>query len=261
MRSHNWFSLFLILLLGACGTDEDPICSVSTITIFEKAFTRFVFTRNSTGAATLDLIRVYDGTDSSYTYSYTYSSGALTTIVRAEDGVTSSYAVTVEGSEVTKLNSKTPTGKNQDEIRLTYNNKQVTQSQSWLANTAGTLFQIGHQVYTYDSKGDLTKSETYIDLVAFFSLVFGLDPTGYSPVAITSAIYEPSTSANPLKGHYYLDDLETSFMLNIPKKITHKDLKGTTVSSDTYAIEQDGSGLPTKATSGANYVEATYTCQ
>lgn len=261
MKSHNWFFLFLIFLLVACSADEGPICSVNTVTIFERAFTRFTFTRNPAGAATLDLIKVYDGTDSSYTYSYTYSSGALTTITRAEDGVTTSYTVTIDGSKVTKLNSKTPAGKNQDEIRFVYNNEQVTQSQSWLANAAGTLFQVGHQVYTYDSKGDLTKVETYIDLLALFSLVFGLDPSAYSPIVIASAIYEPSNSANPLKGHYYLDNLELSFMQNIPKKITYKDLNGATISSDTYTIEQDGSGLPSKATSGSKYVEATYTCQ
>lgn len=261
MKIHNCVSLFLIILLAACNTVEDPVCSVSAVTIFDKSFTRFIFSRNSAGTATLDLIKVHDSTDSSYTYSYTYSSDALTNIIRAEDGVSTNYAVTLTGTKVTRLNSKTAAGKNQDEIRLVYNNEQVTQSQSWLANPAGTLFQIGHQVYTYDSNGNLIKSETSIDLEAFFSLAFELDPSGYSPMMFGSIIYESSNAANPLKEHYYLDNLETSFMLNIPQKVTYKDMNGVTVSSDIYAIERDGSGLPTKATSGSKYVEATYTCQ
>lgn len=167
--------MICITLLASCGTDETPVCSVSTVTIFDKGFTRFTFSRNSMGAATLDLIKVNDGTDSSNTYSYTYFSGALTNVTRIEDGTAISYSVTMEGNKVSKFSSK--------------------------------------------------------------------------------------TSTNPLKGHYYLDNLDTSFMLNIPQKITYKDMNGVTVSSDTYTIEQDGSGLLSKATSGSSYVEATYTCQ
>ena len=261
MKRHHCTVLILITLLAACSRVENPVCSINKVTIFDKAFIRFTFFRNSAGAATLDLVKVYDGTDSSYTYSYTYSSGALTTILRTEDGVTTNYTVTMDGTKVTKLSSKTPAGKSQDEIRLMYNNDQAIQAQSWLANDAGALFQIGHQVYTYDSKGNLILSEIYIDLVAFFSLAFGADPSGYTPKIFGTTGYEPSNAANPLIGHYYLDNLDTSFMLNIPQKITHKDLNGKTVATDTYTIQQDGSGLPTKTNSGAKYMEAVYSCQ
>ena len=260
MRLSNRIILSLFILVSSCGTDE-TVCSVNSVTVFDKTFTRFTFSRNSTGAAILDLVKVNDGTDSSYTYSYTYSSGVLTNVMRTEDGAVINYVVTMDGNKVSKFASKTPAGKNQDETRLMYSGEQVTSSQSWLANEAGTLFQIGHTIYTYDSRGDLTKSETYIDLLALFSLVFGLDPSGYSPVVFGTAFYEPSNADNPMNGHFYLENLDMTFLLHVPQKITSKDVNGTIVSVDTYTIEQDGSGLPTKAISGAKYVEATYTCQ
>jgi hypothetical protein len=198
---------------------------------------------------------VYDGTDSSFTYNYTYTSNALSNIARTEDGVRIDYAVTLTGTKVSKFTSKTSTGKNKEEIRWIYNNEQATQSQVWYANQAGTLFQVGHNAYSYDSKGNLTKSDSYLDIAAYFILAFGGDPTGYAPILFNSIAYEPSDAANPLKGQYFMDNLDMAIMINLPQKIIYSGR------SESYVIQKDGNGLPTKATSGAKYMDITYVCK
>jgi len=247
----------VLAIFGSCKNDEPKlVCTAGSVTLFDKAFTRFTLSLNSvTGFTQLDLVKVYDGTDSSHAYNYTYTQNALSNIARTEDGVRIDYAVTLTGTKVSKFTSKTSGGKNKEEIRWIYSNDQATQTQVWYANEAGTLFQVGHNAYSYDAKGNLTKSDSYLDIAAYFTLAFGGDPTGYAPILFNSITYEPSDAFNPLKGQYFIDNLDMAIMINLPQKITY------TGKSESYVIQKDGNGLPTKATSGAKYMEVTYLCK
>ena len=248
--------LVSILFVSSCGSEDDLVCSVNSVTISDNASTNFNFSRKSDGSAQLNLVTVYEGTDSSYTFSYTYSSsGSLTNIIRNEDGVTLNYEVSYDGDNVSSFLSKNSSGVNQDELRLVYSGGRVSQTQAYLANSSGTLFQVGHNTYSYDGDGNLTARGTYLDLASIFSLLFGFDPATYSPLLLDNATFQASSYANPLNGHYFMDNFDLCLMVNLPQKITY------TTKTENYSFDSDGSGLPTKATAGSKSIEMVYTCQ
>jgi len=255
-------SILSLVLVSCGGKDPAPnkACQANSVVNFDKAFTRFDF-QEIDSKLVLNTIKVYDGTDSAYVYTYHFANGQLSTIAYAgvgskKLGESKLYNATYDGTNLAKL-----TVANKEEIRLVYNNSKIAQSQSFLANNVGTMFQVGHEAFTYDGNGNLTQSQIYVDLVSLFTIAFGSDPTSYSPILFTSVVIEPSTYPNPLKDHVFIDNLALSLMNKMPQKITYKDLTGNPLFTDSYSFTTDSNGQVSRATAGTKYVEATYVCK
>jgi len=260
----NLILLISILLFTGCVLEEVtvPTCYPVSATLFDKTSTNFTFEADDAGGQRLSIISVFHGTDSSYTYTYNYSGNQITTITKLEDGESEVYEATYSATKLTKLTQREPINNSVAlEIRIVYNGNNISNYEIWFASVTGTLYQISHISYTYDSEGNITKSKSNIDLAAIFTLAFAEEPTSYSPILLTSSEYEVSGSLNPLYNTFFLDRPDQSIMRNLPLSITLNDeLNGGVIRTENYSIETDANGYPTKAISGAKYVEATYMC-
>ncbi|GHN00987.1 hypothetical protein WSM22_24760 [Cytophagales bacterium WSM2-2] len=255
------FSTLLLFLISCGGSDPKPSnasCLPESATYFDRAYTRFAITI-ADDKASLNTVKVYDGTDSAYTYSYSYNAGLLTQIKQTivKTGVTRTYTVTYTNSKISKLASP------DDEFRLVYNSDgTVQQVQGWSPNSTGTFFEVSHFAFSsYDGSGNFTKMEINVDIVALFTLAFGSNPTSYTPILLSSEVHEISSSPNPLFGLFFPDRPDFFAMKNIRSKITVKNSSGVVASTETYSITTGSNGMPAKASSGAKYLEASYSCK
>jgi len=252
------------LFLSCAVDDEEPTladCAPTSVTLFDEAFTNFIFGSDGDGGQRVNTINVYANTDSTIVYTYSYGTD-LETISITEDGATIVYNATFENGKLSKLSTAGGTNELAGEIRLVYSGSNVSSLETWV-KADGILYQVGHFNMTYDGSGNVIRSEINFDFVMVFTIAFGGVPTSpYAPAFFGSVDYEygSDSAPNPLYGTYFMENPDMGLLKNMPVNIVHKDNAGSVTSSDAYTITFDDNGYPIKSTSGATYIEATYVC-
>jgi hypothetical protein len=250
----------------SCSTEDQVIpatCSPTSVTMFDESFTRLTFGTSDNGQQ-ITKTSVHDDTDSVIVYDYAYA-GNLESITRREDGESKIYTADFNGSTLEKLSTNDPiSGKSLEEIRFTYSGNNIMTYESWIVAPSGTLYQIAHTAYSYNSRGDLVSSEFYLDVIMLFTLAFEQEPTiSYAPSFFGSSVFEygQELAPNPLKGVLFFENSDAYVMENVPIKVTEKDKDGNVSNTEDYTLTFDDNGNPIKATAGAISMEAIYTCQ
>ena len=252
-------ALLIPVIIIGCNTTDDPeilpACQTTAITFFEEgAYTNYVFEKNSEDAYQLTTVTVYEGTDSSYVYTYTYD-GKLQSITQTEDGESITFSAVYVDNKLSKVVSVGDPDEGDGELVLTYSGDKVTAVGLWIEAIDENLYKVGEFKMTYNSSGDLTKTEQYIDIIAVFSIAFGGVPTEpYTPIFGGSIEYTYGTEAapNPLYGVYNVETPDLTFMKNMPISMVEKDDEGTVTGSESYTITLNDKGFPTMVTFGTN---------
>jgi hypothetical protein len=255
-----------ITLFLSCTDDDEPTmveCSPTSVTLFDEAFTNFVFGDDGNGGQRVDNIVVYANTDSSFLYSYIYDGTNLKSITVNEGGTNLVYEAFYDNNKLSILATAGGPEDLAGELRLSYNGDNMSSLETWVEAIDGNFYQIGHFTMTYDGSGNMTRSEINLDFIALFTIAFGSSPTEpYTPAFFGSVEYEygQDKSPNPLYGVYFMENPDMGFLRNLPINIIHKDETGSVTESLGFVITLDENGYPIKSTSGATYIEATYVC-
>lgn len=258
MKRFYLISLGFLFLLS-CTTEEPTIvnCSPVSVKIFNNSESVFTFTNGK-----LNSIDAYKGTDQNAKSTYSYNGDLIDKIsTTGIDGITYDYMAIYTGTNLLKLTYAEPGSSNSlIELRYIYNGDKVSSFESWYGNGSGTLFQIGHTNFGYDSNDNLIQSQVYLDLVAFISIAFGIEPGAYFPEQLFVYEYVTSDSPNPLYGTYAFSNQDYSLLKNLPASIKITDVDGN-VTSESFEFETDENGNTVNATgSDGSYVQGTYQC-
>lgn len=262
----NFYILLIssVILYSCSGNDPEAELTCNPTKVSYKingTTSTFTFQGDGNEGVNISSINVYEGTDSAQVYVYAYQGSDLHSISFTSDGSTTTYMSTLSNGKLSKLTSKTDAGVDSEELRFEYNGTHLTKLSSYLANASGTFFQVSHTNFAYNGE-DLSSSENHADLAALFSLIFGIDPSGYAPTKLFTNEYVASTAPNPLYGYYslYLTDYTAS--PNLPANIkVVSGIDGSTISSESFTITTNEQGNPTLATSDKSSIETTYLCQ
>lgn len=262
-----------LLLLYSCSSSEDEpapaiTCFPTSVTLSGDGTTNFEFASDGQGGQHVVKISIDPGTDSAMVYNYTYDGTKIATLTQVEsDGTQTVFTATYDGDNLTKLSAPfAGSATIGQEIRFTYNNGNVIEMQIWMAPpSTGNLFQILDYTFSYSSDGNLTRSGMNFDIAAFFFIAFDQEPTDpYSPLFLgsTEFSFEQGDAPNPMRGSYFIDMPDFSFMPNLPSGMVFKDANGAETDSDTFTITLDDNGNPTSsvAASGTMRLDATYVC-
>lgn len=259
MKKYYSIAIGLLFLLS-CTTEEPTVinCSPTSVKLANNSESDYTFSEGK-----LTGIRSNSDTpDETVIYDYEYSGDQISRITSTDNaGNVLEYVATYSGTSLSKLtNFQSGTTTPQIELIYIYNGDKVSSYESWYGNASGTLFQMGHTAFGYDSNGNLVQSEVNFDIAAFFTLAFGSDPTSYAPQTLFVTEYVPSNSSNPLYGTYAFNNQDFSIMKNLPASIKSTDIDGN-VTSESFEFDVDENGNATNATgSHGSTFGAVYTC-
>ena len=267
LMKHIYLWLIGLTIITSCTKDSDPeitpvTCSPTSVTLFDKAFTRLVFGPDDEGGQQLNKVTVYEGTDSSYVYTFTYST-RLESISLLEEGETVVFTAAYDNENLVKLSTGDSPGDISAEFVFVYSGSRVSSAETWVKATDNNLYKIAHTALIYSGDGNLSRSETNIDLVALLTIAFGGVPDApYAPFVAASTEYDYGSedAPNPIFGSYFMENPDMIYMQNLPISITYKDENGNVTNSEAYTITLDDNGYPIEAISGIKYLEATYDC-
>ncbi|GEM_PF-4111268 len=268
MKKIYFFTIGMALLFSCAKDEVTPTvtCFPTSVTLSGEGNIEFTFGDDGNGGQHVTEIAIDAGTDSSSVFTYVYDGVNIATITQVDgDGSRFVYNATYDGNKLTSLYVYFPgTTTIGQEVRFIYSGDNVTRMEMWFAPpSTGTLFQVLDYAFEY-SNGDLIKSTLRVDIEAFFAIAFDTEPGGYNPVVynITEYAYDAESPANPLKGTYFLEMPDFSFMQRLPGSLTIKDADGNVAVTETFTITKDENGNATQAVSasGNMNLEATYVC-
>lgn len=243
--------LAIPVIISSCATDDegpDPTlaCTVQSITVDGS---RINVSFDSEG--NLSAIDFWVGTDSAMSLTYTYSSGQIDRIDATEDGSTVGYGLPqYTGSNITGLDFYDTDDILRESYEYSYSGSNVSEFRSY-AYCDGNEYYIGRNVYSYDSQGNLTLNELYIDIGAALAAGFCAAPDqGSSPIFLGSVEYTYDENSNPLLGYYVPIDVE-QYELSSPNNVVQRvfrDLTGAVTETQTLTYSYNTEGYPASVT-------------
>ncbi|MDH5474759.1 MAG: hypothetical protein OEX22_03605 [Cyclobacteriaceae bacterium] len=245
----NILALVVIASISSSCKEDEPaiICPVEGVIVEggNLGYYQYTFDENGTG----NLSNVLVSSDTSfYNLQYTYTNNVLSRIKHIEGTGTTAvqtkyYDVVFNGTEIDKFTEYTitdpitNTAVLTNESRFVYSNGTLVEFQSYMPNSTGTFFKIGHLALSVTS-GNITKKETHIDLASVFSLLFGQDPASYAPVLASTEDMEHEGTPNPLNGNLIPFNIMLGMNTNNITSHTVIDINGVS-STNTYTYNYD----------------------
>jgi len=201
-------TLVAMTFFTACNKDNDPFgrCHPENITLTENGATSsFDFHPDFSGK--LADISLYMGTDSAVNYHYHYDAEGMVIKIDKKNAVTSAiesyFEITSSGDTISKYQEFVYKGTQyvlSGEAQYVYSNGTLQTIKILGASSTGTLYQYADLGLTFSSNNAI-RVQLNMDVLAFFSIIFGQTPTGYKPIKIGVQESLFDNSPNPLYGN------------------------------------------------------------